>query len=217
MKKENYKQLVQFLFERNESDGDWRWKDNLVEPEVNPEELIAYVKEMYEQYDSELAGFSDWQLALGLEYIYYNTYSDISFALRDGPSPIDSRVSTILSLKKLFQKCLNPRCVNALGHKSEGRSRLNHFCYMLWDETPLTYCEDLPEKKEIYSACAEVMEYSLYLSNAACVESGLHGLGHLTMEYSESSKIIERYLKTKPKISWQLLEYANKAVAGNVL
>ena len=61
------------------------------------------------------------------------------------------------------------------------------------------------------------MEYSLYLSNAACVESGLHGLGHLTMEYSESSKIIERYLKTKPKISWQLLEYANKAVAGNVL
>ena len=85
MKKENYKQLVQFLFERNESDGDWRWKDNLVEPEVNPEELIAYVKVMYEQYDSELAGFSDWQLALGLEYIYYNTYSDISFALRDGP------------------------------------------------------------------------------------------------------------------------------------
>ena len=120
-------------------------------------------------------------------------------------------------MKKLYQNCLNLRCANALGHKSEDGNRLNNFCYMVWDETPLTYCENLTEKPEIYSACAEVMEYSLYLSNPACIESGLHGLGHLTTEYSEASEILERYLKTKPSVSWQLLEYANNAVAGNVL
>ncbi|WP_444926888.1 hypothetical protein ACJJI4_02130 [Microbulbifer sp. TRSA002] len=85
---------------------------------------------------------------------------------------------------------------------------------MLWDTTPLSYCEELPDSDALYSAVAEVMEYALSLDNLACIESGLHGLGHLELYYKDAQKIVEKFIKDARVKNSRLLEYAINAECG---
>lgn len=87
---------------------------------------------------------------------------------------------------------------------------------MVWDATPLTYCEQTLEKNEIYSAVAEVMEYSLSLDNIACVESGLHGLGHLGLYYDNAPKIVRKFVSSRKVTDKRLIAYAKQAEKGCV-
>ena len=214
---DKYHTFIQFLFNRVESRGDWRFELDDEEPELTGEEVVDYVWRMFENYQTDLAHFSDWQLGAGLEYIFNNTFSDLPFFLRDGPAPLEERIKAIKALKNLYSKCLNERCMQTLGHYSEEGNQLNHFCYVLWDTCPLTYCEEMKDKEKIYAAVAEVMEFSLSLDNIACVESGLHGLGHLKPYYSNAVKIIKRYLETTGQSDERLLEYAKHAETGCIL
>lgn len=212
-----YQDFIKFLFDRDESELDWRFDYELEEPDLTGEEVVEFVRRMLENFESDLADFSDWQLGMGIDYIFNNSCSNLSFFLRDGPVDVNKRVSAILALKVFFQKCLNERCVASLGHLSEEGNQLNHFCYMIWDTTPLTYCEQTPEKQKIYDAVAEVMEYSLSLDNIACVESGLHGLGHLGLYYENAPKIITKFINSRKDTDKRLVEYAKRAENGCVL
>ncbi|WP_444919224.1 hypothetical protein [Microbulbifer sp. JMSA003] len=214
MSESTYNEFLEFLFNRNESLGEWRWDIDLDEPDISGESLVSYIIRMFDNYDSDLAQYSDWQLALGLEYIFNNTFSDLSFYLRDGPSSLEKRLQAIHSLKHLYSKCLNFRCRDSLGHLSEVGNPLNNFCYMLWDTTPLSYCEELPDSDALYSAVAEVMEYALSLDNLACIESGLHGLGHLELYYKDAPKIVKKFIKDARVKNSRLLEYAINAESG---
>lgn len=212
-----YQQFVNFLFARDIGAEDWRWRDDLIAPDLPADDLIKFINKMQTNYAEDLASYSDDQLALGLEYIYDINYSSYAIVLRDGPARLADKISTILSLKNIFKSCLETRCMHSLGHLSETGNKLNQFCYMLWDATPLTYGETSPHKAEIYTACSDVMEFSLYLNNPACIESGLHGLGHLAKYHPESTKIITKFLASKPKIGIKLIDYANKALNGCLL
>ena len=211
-----YQEFVKFLFDRNESAGDWRFDYELIEPTLTGEEVVEFVRQMLENYETDLSAYSDWQIGLGVDYIFNNSCSDLSFILRDGPVVIDKRVAAIRAFKTFFEKCLNKRCISVLGHLSEPGNMLNHFCYMVWDATPLTYCEQTLEKNEIYSAVAEVMEYSLSLDNIACVESGLHGLGHLGLYYDNAPKIVRKFVSSRKVTDKRLIAYAKQAEKGCV-
>lgn len=209
-----YYEFLNFLFDRDQAHGDWRF--DFDEPQLSGEEVVFFINHMLDHYDEDLSKYSDWQLAMGLEYVFNNTFSNLSFYLRDGPAPIESRVNAILAFKNLFDKCLNKRCKTSLGHISEEGNELNSFCYMLWDVTPLTYCEEIRDKTKIYDAVLEVMEYSLYLSNKACVESGLHGLGHLELYTNKAPKIVRKFIESNPRIDSHLRKYAKNAENGYV-
>lgn len=74
------------------------------------------------------------------------------------------------------------------------------------------------ETEAYYHAIASVMESCLYLDNPACVESGLHGLGHLaTFQSGIAAPIIDRFLKTAQKQDVRLLNYAKSARTGMIL
>ncbi len=88
---------------------------------------------------------------------------------------------------------------------------------MLWDTTPLTYCEDRQIRDAIYPAITEVMEFSLTLSNIACIESGLHGLGHMVPYYPEAAKIIARNMHRFRKCDRRIMAYAKAAKTGYIL
>lgn len=60
------------------------------------------------------------------------------------------------------------------------------------------------------------MAYSLSLSNIACVESGLHGLGHLELYYDEAPNIVRQFMQNNPGIDKRLFEYAKNAEKGHV-
>jgi len=54
------------------------------------------------------------------------------------------------------------------------------------------------------------MECSLSLENIACIESGLHGLGHLVLYCDEDSKILRKFINSVKLMNDRLIVYANK-------
>ena len=74
------------------------------------------------------------------------------------------------------------------------------------------------ETKGYYKAIADVMQRCLTLSNPACVESGLHGLGHLATFLPDIAvPIIDDYLKNGKNRSEALENYAQMARTGMIL
>lgn len=74
------------------------------------------------------------------------------------------------------------------------------------------------ETRGYYEATAYVMQECLYLDNPACVESGLHGLGHLVPFLPAIAvPIIDRYLKNKKNPDEHLVQYAKAARTGMIL
>jgi len=74
------------------------------------------------------------------------------------------------------------------------------------------------ETEAYYKATAYVMEQCLRLSNPACVESGLHGLGHLaTFLPNIAVPRIDKFLKGKNKGNESLTAYAKAARTGMIL
>ena len=74
------------------------------------------------------------------------------------------------------------------------------------------------ETKGYYEAIADVMQRCLELSNPACVESGLHGLGHMATFLPDIAvPIIDDYLKNGKKRSETLENYAEMARTGMIL
>lgn len=219
MNQQKYQNFLNFLFNRTASDGDWRF--DIEHPILTGEEVCSFTKHMLENYETDIAQYTDKQIAEGLEFIFNNSFSDYAFFIRDEPTPIDLRVSTIKALIPFFKHCLNKRCLSVLGHLSETGNELNHFCYMLWDATPLSYCQSKKEKYAIYEAIREVMAYSLTLDNIACIESGLHGLGHLKLYDDTAPSIIQQFIKTFNKknkqIDQRISHYAKNAEVGNIL
>lgn len=212
-----YTDWLSYLFDHDEAKGDWRFDFSLEYIEFSPEQVVEYIYQMFTHYDRDLAHYSDWQLAMGIDYIFNNGCSDYAFYLRDRPVPLDKRIKTILSLKVFFEQCYDKRCVPSLGHYSEEGNALNIPCYMLWDTTPLSYCEGKQDRAAIYEAVTEVMEFSLTLANKACIESGLHGLGHMVFYYPKAAKIIQRNMHRFRKGDARLKAYAGVAQTGCIL
>ena len=212
-----YTDWLSHLFDHDETKEDSRFDLSLDYIEFSPEQVVDYIHQMFTHYDRDLVHYSDQQLALGVDYIFNNSCSNYAFYLRDRPVPLDKRINAILSLKVFFEKCYNKRCVPSLGHYSEKGNALNTPCYMLWDTTPLSYCEGKQDRAAIYEAVTEVMEFSLTLSNKACIESGLHGLGHMVFYYPKAAKIIQRNMHRFRRVDSRLKDYAKAAQKGCIL
>ena len=61
------------------------------------------------------------------------------------------------------------------------------------------------------------MQQCLNLSNPACVESGLHGLGHLVFDLPDLTiPIIDKYLEDHQGLNNALVNYAKAARTGMI-
>jgi hypothetical protein len=215
--RESLEQWIENLFNHQEHEGDWRYSLDVDEPEFAQELILECIIVTFNDFKQYLSRFNDWQLALGLEYIFNNGYSNFVFTFKDISLPINLRLKAIRSIKYLFRDCFDLRCHQSLGHLSELGGHLNYLCYMLWDISPLTYWVDDHDSIKLYEAVSEVMEYSLYLSNIACIESGLHGLGHIVSYYQPAVGIIESFIECRPDLDKRLVQYAKQAKTGCIL
>jgi len=213
----NYTSFICFLFDRDDSASDWRFEIDSDEPDLEPREAVNFIARLLRSYKTDLGDFTDRQLGLGVDYIFNMACSSLSNHLLDELVPTKERMSGILALKDFFEECLNERCVGSLGHLSESGNELNYFCYMIWDTTPLACGDSSSKWMHTNTAIAEVMEFALYLDNIACVESGLHGLGHMKDVYGEAPKIVQKYIETVRAPDPRLLKYAEHAKIGYVL
>ena len=213
-----YNRWLKYLFDRDESIGNWHFLEDkefeLFESKLDDDLIIDLIKRTLDNYLIDVDHYSDWQIALGIEFIFNNSLSNYAFSITNSIVDLGKRMQAIEAIGILYEKCFARRCNEVLGHLSEEGNALNGTCYMLWDTTPITYNEGNPEKDTIYSTLAEVMERSLYLSNIACVESGLHGLGHMGQYYPEAERIIQKFIDKTEINDSRIIGYANAAKTG---
>ena len=213
-----YADWLAYVFDRPETPNGWYF-DLEVEPfDGNLADIVELVALTMENCGVDLAKYSNTQVAHGLKYIFSCSCSDIVFALMDDSVAISLRLRAIASLKSLYRDCFTPRCDPALGHLSDPcENPLNYPCHMLWDFSPLSYWESRSNKYTFYGAVVDVLEDALLSPNPACVESALHGLGHIQSSYDDRvSQVITNYLKKNKNLLPALRAYAESAKVGNV-
>lgn len=154
-------------------------------------------------------GFSDEQLTAGFEFTLYASIPNTVHCFWNNALLQDKPDSSVLTIKQLYSDCFAPRYHQTLGHLSQEGTALNSFCYMLWDESPLGRYNVI---------VTEVMRLALTVPNIACVESGLHGLGHYCGQNPTIvQEIIDNYLSSGFQVSAELRQYALQARTGIVL
>jgi len=213
----SFEQWIDCLFEHDEAEGDWRFDMEMPLDDISNELVVDYTIKMYENFAGIIQGFSDWQLGMGLYYLYSNTYSNLVYAFHDESIELKKRLKAISLMSILYQDCFAKRCHEVLGHKSEKGSELDSFNYMLWDVTPLIFCPENTDKKFIYTALEDVLAFALSIKHIGCIESGLHGLGHFMLEHEEASKLASAYIRNPTVENEELLAYAKQAEVGYVL
>ncbi len=85
---------------------------------------------------------------------------------------------------------------------------------MFWDITPLKYCEGHKDKAILLDTVADVLRDALKMDNIACLESALHGLGHLVYYYPKASDMIQSFIDSSGQTDPRLLNYAKAAKTG---
>lgn len=203
-----YHEWLQYLFDQPVTPNGWYFDIDCPSFEANEIELAELIAHTLENCGNDLVGYSDAQVNYGLNYIFNNSCSDVVFSL----------MRDIATIKHLYRDCFSPRCAHVLGHINEsGANPINHIGYMLWDASPLSYWERFQGKEIFYRAVVDVMEEALTLSNPACVESALHGLGHVQPYFPERViDVVSSYLRRGIFASPQLETYAQMAGRGYV-
>ncbi len=126
-----------------------------------------------------LAGCSDGEVAEGLSMLLNSTNSNLSHQLLAAQSAGGDPLPLIAALDNLYRDIFAKRCSGALGHLSERAGRLNTICYMLWDVTPLEQWGGLRGNKASDRPLIDRLVTILRIPHDACIESALHGLGHM--------------------------------------
>lgn len=194
---DRYRAWIAHIFDRETIRDRWYF-DIYPAPEfgAGPVETVLLIGLTMARSGIDLCDFHEKQVAHGLEYIFDQTASDTIYSFARAEVPVGLKVAAIDAMKHLFRDCLGVRCGPYLGHLSEGKGRpLNGFTYMLWDTTPLLWFDR--NDCALFGAALRIMEFALSLSNDACIEGALHGLGHMRHRDEEQVEaIIDRFLAT---------------------
>jgi hypothetical protein len=158
-----------------------------------------------------LAAYSDDQVGRGLQYLFNNSFSNIVYRIQKTSAPVERHAEAIAAMRYLYSDCFETRCAPAIVPSTGDRVRteLDHICYMLWDVSPLL---QLAGKRPPGTALYGVLEGALACKNPACIESALHGLGHLHTE--RSAAIVSRFLESRKYLHPELVRYAHAARDG---
>ena len=185
---------------------------------TNPD-LALLVNWLLRHCGSDLERFSNDQIALGLKYLFNDLAVQSDTPLKSGEISRIHKLNILRSFQYLYVDCFEKRCAPVLLHADQcGGDSLNDFCYMLWDNSCLSYWDDHRDPEEFYRALVEMLRDVLLLNNPACVESALHGLGHLHSKVPEAVElVVGAYLDRFPSGDSLLLDYARQARIGDVL
>ncbi|MEH2092793.1 hypothetical protein CDG77_34710 [Nostoc sp. 'Peltigera membranacea cyanobiont' 213] len=167
---------------------------------------------------SELLRFSDKQVNNGL-YLMFSSSANIIYALKEPSISAQARTAAIRAIKILYTNCFEKRTRPVLSHLDEpGASSINSICYMLWDMTPINTWGNKGDC-EYFELSLEVLEFALHLKNPACIESALHGLGHMGSFGSNHRiyRMIDDWIKQAQTSRPELLQYAAIAQQGYIL
>jgi len=215
-----YSEWLDFVFGRIRPGEDpWQldWKFD-----ASPEDLALLLAHTMQHCGRDLASYSDDQLATGLRALLMVPLSRIAYRLSQAQLPDATKLTVLTSLPNLYANCLSDRSPPVLGHLSETRgSALAGVTYMLWDECPLTNwisVKDDQGRSALVALLGNVLMQRP--ANPACLESALHGLGHLVTAHPkyepEIIAQIDAFLASRPIGRPELKTYAAAARKGHI-
>ena len=213
VKGDRYKEWIGFIFDNEAAESDLDGD----EFKASNEEIVELIRLTCFHCGTDLKNHSNHQVDKGLCRLFY-PFDAYVFSFEDPDVDCKDIVMSLQSIQYLYLDLFNERCDPVLSYLDEPTDNpLNGVCYMLWDVTPLSFWNNNPNRKQYYSAIATVMEKALYLSNPACVESALHGLGHI-QNYAEElvGQILDRFLEKQKNLRPELICYANNARIGYI-
>lgn len=215
-----YEDWLMFFFGRLRDDDDpfeidWQF-------DVPLSDLTALLSHMLENAATDLAPYSDQQLAMGLEALFMPHHTDISFLVSDKHINRQEKARLVRALKPFYIDFLAHRCAPALGHLDEAKGhRLGFYIYMLWDVSALaqrliTVTNSQNSNSILVEIFGEILLHTP--ANPACLESILHGLGHMVFSHPEYAQqinwVIDSFLINRPNLRPELMEYAQIAKTG---
>ncbi|MBU0801065.1 MAG: hypothetical protein KKA05_08680 [Alphaproteobacteria bacterium] len=202
-----YEEWLRFLFDRKPEDDPFDWDETTIP--ASDEQKVMLMAQTFQRCGMDLAQYTDLQVNTGLKYIFSPSVSNLSCLLFGNGIDLNLRIDAIKAIKHIYRDCFSKRCTATLSHLSQQGSALNPICYMLW--------EDISPVKDCKIGVAEVMEDALYVPHNACIESGLHGLGHrYSSDRVRVTEVIERFLLKTPGLNPELRRYADCAKIGCV-
>ena len=216
-----YQTQLNYVFNRKITKIEWYYSghEGKYPFSENDNHEFYFLEKLFVNPKADLQAFSNDQIGLGFNYIFSNACSNMAEDFRDFDIAFERKLKSIFNIYNLFEQVFEERAENILSANSQSPlSKLNYVCYMFWDITPLSFAGKVPKDiaDKYYKAIANVMERCLYLQNLACIESGLHGLGHLAHQYPEIVEpIIETFLQTQ-NLNPVLIDYAQHAKTGMI-
>ena len=225
----SYDEWVAYCFDRDpttswwheikvDEDGEW-FEADWYEPE--PRLVVGYLRRLFMESAQLPSAYSPEQLGKGLWFL---CCQEAGCHLRAAFSPVapqDDRIACVMALKHLYTDLFAKLCTQHFSYIDRGPEAsgpLNGACYMLWEMSGLTWMPKQPGFDFLADPVLEVLAFVLRSPNEACVESALHGLGHLQHHFPDRvPALIDSFLKDRPNLSPELYAYAGHASRGQVL
>jgi hypothetical protein len=211
----SFDEWLTHVFNHELEPAHWRWNEDFVEWAAPSATTVDFLCRTFEDCGTLFKRFTQNQIAIGLWYIASGSLSKIGASLWDESVPWPARRRSVRSIRKLYSDCFAVHCAPLLSYLEKKRDYpspyppLNGTCFMWWDLFDNLLGLKKPTGNEIENECLAVMEYALGLESIACQESALHGLGHCSRAYPEFVRpAIDRFIKTNPNASPELIHYA---------
>ena len=216
-----YDDWLRFCFDHEVSDPQWYWEcDDYDWREPEPDTLAEYLTRLFSNSRDLLDEYSPEQVEQGLRFIC-GIGSEYFHRLRGSNLAHETQAACVRSIGKLYTDLFARECSHFYGHLDDGPETphpLNGLCYMFWDMDCLEGAARRPGEEPLVEPIFEVLECAIGQPSPACVESALHGLGHLCQYHPERvQRIIEDYLQSQTDAGSELKTYAQRALTGCVL
>ncbi|UXH76753.1 hypothetical protein [Roseateles amylovorans] len=178
-----YAEALAYLFDRPLPKGQqqaWYWDDERTEFDASALEWTRLQTAIFANAGTDLAGFDDAQVGMGLNYLMNNGLSDVPYAAVDPSVPLDESMRMMRAMPRLWRDCIGIRLREAspagspIGSANGGP--LGHVCYMWFDVWPtFRLASELAPWRE---ACWDVLVAMLEVPCRAVQIAALHGIGH---------------------------------------
>jgi hypothetical protein len=216
-----YQRQLNYIFNRPTTDPEWYWSNDDWEEGIFDETAMSsfvFIETLLLNAKTDLMPYADDQIGMGLNYIFNSACSNLADDFKAVDVPFERKSKAIHALFDLFQGVLNARCQPILSAFSQAPlSKIQYICYMFWDTCSWSIWTN-ENSDDYYKTIATVMKRCLDLDNPACVESGLHGLGHLALNHPQIAvPIIDNFLQNTKNTNENLINYAKMARTGSIL
>jgi hypothetical protein len=219
---DRYQGVLTYLFDRPVPEGqqqEWYWDEDNVPFEASALEWTRFQTAIFANAATDLIGFDNEQVGMGLNYLMNNGLSDVPFAAVDPSVPLEEAMRMMHAMPRLWRDCFGQRLQDASATDSPIGSgtggRLWHACYMWFDVWP-TF-RRASESQRWRDACWNVFVEMLGVPCRAVQIAALHGIGHSVdkLDKDEIGRVISAFVRDL-KDDPALRAYAESARQGRV-